>query len=549
MPGHRGREEQEAGEWELPSPSSRNLERHLPQHPPSDDPVVPYASKASGLQVDSASLSSLKTTSIESWLASATIADPFRAQHPHGLEGSRSHAPFPAQQVPAEPATSSYQPSHAQPRQALSTTSSHAPFPAQHLHAPEATSSDGPFQVLPLHIQHAAPSTGPFQVQPLRSQHDKDALREYSKKGPCMPLLLPCGHHVSLKGQEALVAAARRVGCLPVCHVCSEPFEQADVVTHQLLRCLVVPSRGRGGSSSSCSSSSSNSGSCNSSKEEKIVCQLPRVLVEAAMSLQRERGALPAALPAAFQHSDRTSLHHVDVANSSLAVKCFKDVHKRHHACAALWQLSMMAVLQQAGDAARDAAVAVLFWIYRGTEVLVAMPRYLKSFLDVGHESRTAEGVGVAAEQAMGLTLLLSQALLALHTCGDNMAGISGTVQGLVHGFVHPSNVLLSGKSDRVCLCGFGNSALVWAAKCDVLAPNQIVDDSEWSPPEVVLAAETDEKSAGRALSYKADVWGVALMLCFLISGMYSFPTQAATHELHTIRCLCTCLSILIWIP
>lgn len=364
--------------------------------------------------------------------------------------------------------------------------------------------------------QQAWPSlhTKPFvhQAHVLEYEH-AGVLQRYAAEGPCTPMLLPCGHHCARHAVDELAANAALSGAdTPACPVCAELFCSEDVVVHAILRSLVQQAAGE------------MQPACTAEGYSAVT----QALARDAMLWQQSATLLDGALAAPFRRADGITVHHLQLDGQQCVVKCFSNVDVAERAAAALWQLLVMTALQDASGAERPAAAPMVFWSVRGTTVCVVTHSYPVTLMDVVREHTASASGGLDVERAVELAFQLTEALVAAHTCAVRGPGGVNGFRGVVHGLIHPDNVLVPHDGSHVALCSFGNSALLTgdALMRPAHLASQMVDDSEWSACEVVCAAQED--AAAEAINDKVDVWGVANVLLYLATGVCHLSTSEA---------------------
>jgi hypothetical protein len=315
-------------------------------------------------------------------------------------------------------------------------------------------------------------------------------------KGLGAPMMLPCGHHLSRQGADLLLAG----GAAARCRECYCLFGMESVTEHHILHAALQPHAP------------------------------PSALIAAALTYQLALSSLSLPLPPPFSKAQNVSMHMSVYAGKDVVVKRFAMVSAKEQAMTALWEVVSLTLLQGAGDSGTCPVVKLCGWVHAGIEVLVVMDRCTESLRQLverdrgpgGHATATA---GLPQDRAVALAFSLSRALHAMHTRGNDH------VQGVLHGFVQPDNILLTGTGDDVVLCGLSNCALLTPAGA-VLMPPEPADDSEFCAVEVIRAADADGPVSA-VMSEKADVWGLAVSLLFMLTGASSRAICSTLRACH----------------
>ena len=302
-----------------------------------------------------------------------------------------------------------------------------------------------------------------------------------------LPMLLSCGHHISagaLQGSSALHPHGS-IEC-PVCQAQSDP---SDVRTHNLLVAALQPNAP------------------------------PVELIKDALQWQWHRADARLASILSTPGLPASGVSTAKIDNTEVIVKRIGPVEEGDAADSALWELAILARVHspdmrpvQTAFAA-PACVRLLGWgLQSGADlamgelfVCIVSAKAGSSMLAV---MDAAQQRSMTLEKAASLAFYTGCALQALHNCG------------VIHGFVHPAHVVCTAEQDAVLLCGFSNAALMMKQKqgMKVGMAAETVDDSEFCPAEVVKAAEAEEPVAS-IMTPQADVWGVATIFAFLLTG------------------------------
>jgi hypothetical protein len=471
-------------DWPSEAPTSLQHQQQAGNDLSMSGHMAPYAALSTPADMAGLQLSAVPVRSASASTPDRQMTGRRSQARSAGAAGAQSGRPEPwlAGAVFAEDLS---KPLHGQPaslRAASQSTSSTPRTPASHLAA------GGPAQD-PRHRPSAlqCPSTGMDY-----------SLRDNERR----PMLLPCRHHLSRGAASALLASSgSRLAACPALE-CQDSFSEADVSPHYILEAALWPHA------------------------------TPLQAVALAMAHQWRCDALSAVTLPPVSAAQPVSVSAAQLDGKDVMIKRFAalDIDRGDDevatATAALWEISMLSLLRcntESGTA--HVAVQMLGWASAGTCMYVIMPRYraaLSSVLGDSHHGApqgsqaAAAGAGVEHDRAVAIAFNLACALHALHS--------SSATQGatMLHGFVAPGNVLLARERDDVVLCCFSHSALV-LANGPVCMAAAAVDDSEYCAVELLAAAEgiggDDAAALRRTISPAADVWGLAVVLLFLLTG------------------------------
>eukprot|EP00892_Ulva_mutabilis_P003898 jgi/Ulvmu1/1880/UM012_0037.1 len=141
-------------------------------------------------------------------------------------------------------------------------------------------------------------------------------------------------------------------------------------------------------------------------------------------------------------------------------------------------------------------------------------------------------GPPVPFADAIPIMFHIALALSAAHTLNSSHSDHPGVVAlALIHGNVHPGNILLRASDKLPVVCGWSHSMLRWRATDGtqhVFSAAEVPDDPYHNAPE--LQAAEDPTAALRAHSDRADVWGFALVSFFLLTGLNPYHGKRLTQ-------------------
>lgn len=322
--------------------------------------------------------------------------------------------------------------------------------------------------------------------------------------GHALPVLLACGHDLSAGAaapaqQDADVGGAAALtphSDLPAtvhCPRCSAEVEHASVQPHPIIMAALRP---RGA---------------------------PHGWLAAALDLAVSPAALPTQRQLLVKSAPHITVQSAQHAEQAVAIKSFADLVDEENAAFAAWEVAMLAQLQ-CSVPGPGVAVRMLGWACDGASCCIVMPR-LHASLDAAMQA-LQQGAGVQQADALALRMPEEQAVSVAFSVAEKLHALHS--RGIVHGFVCPGNVLVHSHSDEAVLCGFTHSAVMVAGRPAQMAA-EAVDDSEWCALELLDAAEADGGATAKAVSPQADVWGLASLVLYLVTGalLACFRVQA----------------------